>query len=76
MVLNPCRECGREIGTEATSCPHCGAAVQATPHSLSGSPGRGPLIVFAVVIGILLLLLVLVGAMIPLQLVRELKEAG
>lgn len=24
MALKPCSECGREISTEATSCPHCG----------------------------------------------------
>jgi membrane protein YdbS with pleckstrin-like domain len=24
MALFPCRECGREISTEAPSCPHCG----------------------------------------------------
>ncbi|MEJ5331107.1 MAG: zinc ribbon domain-containing protein [Desulfobaccales bacterium] len=27
MSLTPCRECGREISTEAISCPHCGAPV-------------------------------------------------
>lgn len=25
MALQPCPECGREISTTATSCPHCGA---------------------------------------------------
>lgn len=25
MALDPCRECGKEISTEAQSCPHCGA---------------------------------------------------
>ena len=25
MALRPCRECGREISTEATTCPQCGA---------------------------------------------------
>jgi hypothetical protein len=24
MALKPCKECGREISTEATVCPHCG----------------------------------------------------
>ena len=25
MALQPCRECGKEISTEASACPHCGA---------------------------------------------------
>lgn len=25
MALKPCRECGREVSTEAKSCPNCGA---------------------------------------------------
>lgn len=24
MSLVPCRECGREVSTKATTCPHCG----------------------------------------------------
>ncbi len=24
MVLVPCRECGKQISTEAPTCPHCG----------------------------------------------------
>ena len=62
MALKPCLECGREISTEATSCLHCGAAVQATLPFLSGSRGRGTLIVFVVLIGILLLLLLVLAA--------------
>jgi hypothetical protein len=31
MALKPCRECGREISTEAPSCPHCGAPVATKP---------------------------------------------
>lgn len=26
MPLQPCRECGKEVSTEAAACPHCGAA--------------------------------------------------
>lgn len=26
MALVPCRECGKELSTEAAACPHCGAA--------------------------------------------------
>lgn len=29
MALAPCRECGREISTEAAACPHCGAPAAA-----------------------------------------------
>lgn len=28
MALEPCRECGREISTQATACPQCGAPVR------------------------------------------------
>jgi len=28
MALKPCKECGREISTNAKSCPHCGANPQ------------------------------------------------
>ena len=24
MALQPCRECGKEVSTEAAACPHCG----------------------------------------------------
>lgn len=26
MPLAPCRECGKDVSTEAAACPHCGAA--------------------------------------------------
>lgn len=26
MTLTPCRECGKDVSTEAAACPHCGAA--------------------------------------------------
>ena len=32
MALQPCRECGKEISTETSACPHCGA----------GHPTTGP----------------------------------
>jgi hypothetical protein len=37
MALNPCRECGQEVSTEASVCPHCGisnptAAAAAPPN--------------------------------------------
>lgn len=30
MAIAPCRECGKEISTEATTCPNCGAARRQT----------------------------------------------
>lgn len=36
MAVQPCRECGQTVSTEATSCPHCGAPAPA------GAPGGAP----------------------------------
>lgn len=33
MSLFDCPECGKNISTEATSCPHCGAPSAATKHA-------------------------------------------
>src|SRR2546427_125942 len=45
MALGPCRECGRRVSTEATTCPHCGvigpvatSGVAGTPRDLVSSP--------------------------------------
>ena len=35
MALQPCRECGAQVSTEAKSCPHCGVpdpASRSDPH--------------------------------------------
>ena len=37
MSLAQCRECGKEISTEAVSCPHCGAP---RPTSATAPPSR------------------------------------
>lgn len=38
MPLKPCRECNREISTDARSCPHCGKrAPTGTPPSAKGA---------------------------------------
>jgi len=29
MALNKCKECGKEVSSQAKTCPHCGAPVQA-----------------------------------------------
>ena len=31
MALAPCRECGREVSTEALACPQCGAPIPSRP---------------------------------------------
>lgn len=28
MPLKPCRECGNQVSTEATKCPHCGVPLK------------------------------------------------
>ncbi|OIQ78754.1 hypothetical protein GALL_395360 [mine drainage metagenome] len=41
MALTKCRECGKEISTEATSCPHCGAPKPATAKAATSSAAMG-----------------------------------
>ena len=31
MALEPCRECGKEVSSEAPSCPHCGVIGPTSP---------------------------------------------
>ena len=39
MALEPCRECGRTISTEAVACPHCGAPPKPRQNlNMSSSP--------------------------------------
>lgn len=45
MALKPCKECGREISTEAKTCPHCG----------KGSPTRRTTRLGLVLVGVLVL---------------------
>lgn len=47
MALQPCRECGKEVSSEAASCPHCGIAAAATDANVVG---RGILIVVRVLL--------------------------
>jgi hypothetical protein len=49
MALKPCKECGREISTDAKSCPHCGK---------NYNLWRGPLNLIAILIGFALALIV------------------
>jgi len=39
MALKPCRECGKEVSTEAKSCPHCGVP---DPLHYAGGPPETP----------------------------------
>lgn len=52
MALKPCKECGKEISTEATVCPHCG---KKSPTTGAMTPSRGAMgcIVVVVVLAIL-----------------------
>ena len=46
MALRPCRECKREVSTDATVCPHCGKRYPARWAGLS--PGAGCLVLLIV----------------------------
>lgn len=55
--MKPCRECGKEVSTEATKCPHCGVP---DPTKQSQKVGRGCGIGCLSIVAILLLLVLLV----------------
>jgi len=40
MALQPCRECGQPVSTEAASCPHCGAPIQPQAQGYSSATER------------------------------------
>lgn len=48
MALGPCRECGREVSTQAQACPHCGVQIKIA------APKAGVGTGFAIVCGALL----------------------
>ena len=58
MALIPCRECGKETSTDASSCPHCGAVVRKTPKAQG--PGMGCAVALEVI-----LLLAVVFSLVP-----------
>lgn len=47
MAMTTCKECGKQVSTEAKACPHCGAAAPARKKA-KGGIGKWLLIVFAV----------------------------
>jgi hypothetical protein len=62
MALEPCRECGREVSTEAQTCPHCGvgrpaATASVTPRTPLATTRQGQVWPAVGCLGFLLLLL-------------------
>ena len=47
MAMTTCKECGKQVSTEAKACPHCGAAAPAKKKA-KGGMGKWLLIVFAI----------------------------
>ena len=54
MGLKPCRECGKDVSSEARTCPHCGATYPAG--NPAGVACLGCMVIFAVVLFMVLLL--------------------
>ncbi|HEU0283269.1 MAG TPA: hypothetical protein VFQ99_05755 [Gallionella sp.] len=54
MALINCKECGKEVSTEATACPHCGAK---PPKKSSGL-----MILFIIVGSVIALVLIISGS--------------
>src|SRR5438128_2587534 len=42
MALAPCRECAKEISTEAASCPHCGVPTPTSARPSTAAPKPNP----------------------------------
>ena len=47
MAMTTCKECGKQVSTEAKACPHCGAAAPARKKA-KGGIGKWLLVVFAI----------------------------
>jgi len=47
MAMTTCKECGKQVSTEAKACPHCGAVAPAKKKA-KGGIGKWLLIVFAI----------------------------
>lgn len=52
MALITCRECGKEVSSQAKQCPHCGCAVQ-----------TGGIWAMAILIGVIFLLIMVYAAL-------------
>ena len=55
MALRKCNECGGDLSTKATACPHCGAKI--VPWSTQLIQGGCGLIMLAILIPFILLVL-------------------
>jgi hypothetical protein len=64
MALAPCRECGRDVSSEAVSCPHCGVPSPARPTSTVVKPAGVPPASQARLGGCGVVLLIFVGLMV------------
>ena len=42
MSLIKCKECGKEISDQASSCPHCGCPINPSAQSISVNMNNGP----------------------------------
>jgi len=47
MALTTCRECGKQVSTDAKTCPHCGTSAPAKKKA-KGGIGKWLLIIFAI----------------------------
>lgn len=53
MALKSCRECGKEVSTEAKTCPHCGVEKPTTPQPTAKDTITGLVFLVLVVAGAL-----------------------
>jgi len=65
--LKPCKTCGKEVSTSATTCPHCGQSNPTTPDFKDMSTGEkavtagayGISTIFVIIIAIVLFIIIL-----------------
>lgn len=65
MALTQCRECGKQVSTRATACPHCGAKQAAESHGVVLSEKRKSRIPIIVLIGMVAFLVLVSTLGIP-----------
>lgn len=51
-MLKPCRECSKEVSTEAVNCPHCGAPISAVSPKEKSGCGKAVLWAAGIVFGL------------------------
>lgn len=67
MALVACRECGKEISTEAKACPNCGAPQSYTATPAQPPPKKKGMSLFGKIFLIFFGLVVLIGALTSIQ---------